>query len=389
MDARKSGYGLLENAAIALRGGRVTWLGSQADLPAEYSALECEDLKGRLITPALIDCHTHIVFGGNRAREFEMRLNGASYQDIAAAGGGILSTVNATRKASDEQLLESALGRLDSLIAEGVAVVEVKSGYGLNIDDEIRMLRVARMLEQYRPVKIVTTWLAAHAVPSSYQGCADSYIDEVVIAGLKLAAASGLVDAVDGFCESIAFSAEQIARVFTAAQNLNIPVKLHAEQLTNQRGALTACEFKALSVDHLEYLPQEDVSHLAASGTVAVMLPVAFYTLNETQRPPIQAFRQHGVPMAVATDCNPGSSPTSSILLAMNMACTQFAMTPLEALIGTTRAAAKALGLDSHHGQIRLGDEAELAIWNVKHPAELSYWTGASPLYKSLSKAKL
>ena len=389
MDARKSGYGLIENAAIALQGGRVSWLGPELDLPTQYSALQSEDLEGKLITPALIDCHTHMVFGGNRAREFEMRLNGASYEEIAKSGGGSLSTVNATREASDDQLLKNALVRLDNLIAEGVRVVEVKSGYGLTIGDEIRMLRVAKELEKHRPVKIVTTWLAAHAVPPEYKGSADRYVDEVVIAGLKQAVASNLVDAVDGFCESIAFSADQIAKVFTIAQELDIPVKLHAEQLTSQRGALTACKFKALSVDHLEYLPEEDVPSLLASDTVAVMLPVAFYTLNEIQRPPIEAFRQHGVPMAVATDCNPGSSPTSSILLAMNMACTQFAMTPLEALIGTTRAAAKALGLDNPHGQIRIGDETELAIWNVKHPAELSYWMGASPLYKLVSKAKI
>ena len=245
MDARKSGYGLIENAAIALQGGRVSWLGPELDLPTQYSALQSEDLEGKLITPALIDCHTHMVFGGNRAREFEMRLNGASYEEIAKSGGGSLSTVNATREASDDQLLKNALVRLDNLIAEGVRVVEVKSGYGLTIGDEIRMLRVAKELEKHRPVKIVTTWLAAHAVPPEYKGSADRYVDEVVIAGLKQAVASNLVDAVDGFCESIAFSADQIAKVFTIAQELDIPVKLHAEQLTSQRGALTARKFKS------------------------------------------------------------------------------------------------------------------------------------------------
>ena len=388
MDDSQPGYGLIDNAAIVLQGGRVSWFGSMNRLPESYSDIPSIDLEGRLITPSLLDCHTHLVFGGNRAKEFEMRLNGATYQDIAKAGGGILSTVNDTRAASEQALLQSALKRVDHLISEGVGVIEIKSGYGLTIGDEIRMLRVAKLIEQRRPIKVVTTWLAAHAVPSEFKNDADGYVDQVVLPGLRQANANGLVDAVDGFCEKIAFSAQQIEKVFSLASDLGLPVKLHAEQLSNQQGAKLACSYNALSVDHLEHLPEKDVPMMAKSGTVAVMLPGAFYALGETKLPPIEAFRKHNVAMAVATDCNPGSSPLSSILTAMNMACTQFAMTPLEALLGTTRHAAKALGLASTHGQIRVGQETQLAIWNVCHPAELSYWVGPSPLYKTLSKAQ-
>jgi imidazolonepropionase len=314
-----------------------------------------------------------------------MRLKGASYAEISRAGGGIVSTVKATRLASDEALLQSAAKRLDDLIAQGVAVVEIKSGYGLTIVDELRMLRVARKLETIRPVKIMTTWLAAHAVPQEYKDRLDDYIDQVAIPGLQQAVDEGLVDAVDGFCESIAFSVEQIERLFKVAQSLGLPVKLHAEQLTDQKGALLVSKYKGLSADHLEYLSVDDVATFAESGAVAVMLPGAFYTLKETKVPPIESFRSAAVEMAVATDCNPGSSPISSILMAMNMACTQFSMTPEEALQGTTRCAAKALGLQGDYGVIEAGARAELAVWDVKHPAELSYWLGSSIFHKRIS----
>jgi imidazolonepropionase len=378
-------YGLIENAAIVVGGDRITWVGDANNLPECYLDISSESLNSRLVTPALIDCHTHLVYGGNRAQEFEQRLKGASYKEIAEAGGGIVSTVKATREASDDELLLSALKRLDDLISEGVAVVEVKSGYGLTIRDEIRMLRVARKLEALRPVKIVTTWLAAHAIPAEYIGRADDYIDEVVIAGLQKAVEENLVDSVDGFCETIAFSTDQIERVFKAAQSLGLPIKLHAEQLSDQKGALLAGAYKGLSADHLEYLAENDVPKFAKSGAVAVMLPGAFYTLSESKLPPIESFRSLGVDMAVATDCNPGSSPISSILIAMNMACTQFSMTPEEALAGTTRCAARALGLGHDYGVSKVGARAELAVWNAQHPAELSYWLGSSIFHKRIS----
>ncbi len=385
MSKGQGDYGLIENASFVVRDKRVIWVGAANELPASYSDLSAQDLGQRLVTPALIDCHTHIIFGGNRAREFEMRLQGASYEDIARQGGGIRSTVLATRQASDQELLEQALKRLDYLIREGVAVIEVKSGYGLTVEDEIRMLRIARQLAQLRPVKIVTAWLAAHTVPAEYTGRPDDYIDEVAIPGLKIAAAQGLVDIVDGFCETIAFSAAQIERVFTAAEALSLPVKLHAEQLSDQKGALLLGKYKGLSADHLEFLAEEDVATFAHSGAVAVLLPGAYYTLRETKCPPIEHFRTQGVDMAVATDCNPGSSPVSSILTVMNMACTEFSMTPEEALAGVTRCAAKALGLSGQYGVIEPGAVAKMAVWDVEHPAELSYWVGASSLHKSIS----
>jgi imidazolonepropionase len=385
MKSGTKNYGLIENAAFVVGDGRIRWLGDISELPPQYAKLENESLSGRLVSPALIDCHTHLVFGGNRAQEFEQRLKGATYAEISKAGGGIVSTVNATRQASDEELLSSALKRLDDLLREGVAVVEVKSGYGLTIEDELRMLRVARKLETLRPVKVMTSWLAAHALPLEYIGRFDAYIDEIAIPGLHQAAKENLVDAVDGFCENIAFSCEQIERLFNAAQRLGLPVKLHAEQLSDQKGALLAGRYKGLSADHLEYLCETDVPSFAKSGAVAVMLPGAFYTLGETKRPPIESFRRHRVDMAVASDCNPGSSPISSILTAMNMACTQFSMTPEESLAGTTRCAAKALGLQDEYGEIKVGARAELAVWDATHPAELSYWIGSSILHKRIS----
>lgn len=386
MQKGENAYGLIDNGAVVLQADHIAWVGSADVVPAEYADIDVENLGGRLVTPALIDCHTHLVFGGNRASEFEMRLNGASYEDIARAGGGIVSTVKATRAATEEELTVLALSRLDDLISEGVGVVEIKSGYGLTIEDEMRMLRVARRLEVLRPIKIVTTWLAAHAVPPEYKNRPDAYIDEVAIPGLRQAASEELVDAVDGFCENIAFSPDQIERVFIAAAALGLPVKLHAEQLSDQKGALLAARYGGLSADHLEYLDEKDVGTFAASGAVAVMLPGAYYTLNEIKLPPINAFRTHGVDMAIATDCNPGSSPISSILTVMNMACTQFSMTPEEALLGVTRNAAKALGLSDQYGGIAPGHKADMAVWNADHPAELSYWVGGSPLHKFISR---
>lgn len=374
------GYGLVDNAAIAVEDGRIAWVGPARDLPADYAGWSHDDLDGALVTPALVECHTHLVFGGDRAGEFAMRLGGASYEEIARAGGGIRSTVKATREASDEELLASALRRVDDLIADGVAVIEVKSGYGLTIDHEMRMLRVARSIEQHRPVRIRTTWLAAHALPAEYADRADDYVEEVAIAGLRQAHSEGLVDAVDAFCENIGFTPDQVQRVFEAARELGLPVKLHAEQLSDLKGAVLASEFTALSADHLEFLDPADAVHLVKSGTVAVLLPGAFFTLRETRLPPVDALREHGVAMAVATDANPGSSPMSSLRLAMGMACTLFRLTPAEALAGATRHAATALGLSDEYGSIEAGKRADLAVWQVQHPDYLSYWLGGDLL---------
>ncbi|MGV8951222.1 MAG: imidazolonepropionase [Cypionkella sp.] len=376
-------YGLIEDAALVLAGGKIAWVGAQADLPSDYAALPVRDMGGRLITPALIDCHTHVVHGGNRATEFEMRLQGASYEEVARAGGGIVSTVTATRKAHEDDLVAAALPYVDAMIAEGVAVIEIKSGYGLEQDTELRMLRAARRIGQLRPVLVRTSYLAAHAVPAEYKGRADAYIDAVCIPALHAAHAQGLVDAVDGFCEGIAFSPAQIERVFQVAQSLGLPVKLHAEQLSNLGGAALAARYGAMSADHLEYLDEAGVIAMAASGTVAVILPGAFYTLRETRMPPIDLLRRHGVPMAVATDMNPGSSPMTSLLLAMNMACTLFRMTPAEALAGATTHAARALGL-ADRGTLSVGQVADLAVWNCGHPAELAYRIGFNPLHQRI-----
>ncbi|MCP5036066.1 MAG: imidazolonepropionase [Rhodobacteraceae bacterium] len=376
-------YGLIENGAIAVNGDRLDWVGVGADLPDEYHAWDSQDQGGRLVTPGLIDCHTHLVFGGNRATEFEMRLNGAGYEEIAKAGGGIISTVKATREASLDQLVHAALPRLDAFIAEGATIIEVKSGYGLNQETELNMLRAARKLAILRPVQIITSFLGAHATPAEYHGRDDAYIDEVCIPTLRAAHAQGLVDAVDGFCEGIAFSPAQIDRVFKVARDLDLPVKLHAEQLSHLGGTELATKYSALSADHLEYANERDASAMAKAGTVAVILPGAFYTLRETQMPPIEAFRKLNVPMAVATDANPGSSPLFSPLMAMNMACTLLRMTPEEALAGFTRNAALALGLRDA-GMIASGMRADLAIWNVRQPAELAYRIGFNPLQKRI-----
>jgi len=368
-------YGLIPDGAVLIEDSQIAWVGPDADAPDGPS----EDMEGRLITPALIDCHTHIVHGGHRAGEFEMRLNGASYEEVARAGGGIVSTVSATRAATQDQLLQGALRFVDALLAEGVSVIEVKSGYGLDIETELKMLRTARAIEAVRPVRIKTSFLGAHAIPAEYSGKAMDYIQEICLPALEAAAAEGLADAVDGFCEGIAFSVDETEPVFVRAKELGLPVKLHAEQLSNIGGTQLAAKYGALSADHVEYATEDDVQALAQSGSVAVILPGAFYTLHETQIPPVQAFRDHGVPMALATDCNPGSSPMASLLLTMNMGCTLFRMTPEEALAGVTRNAARALGLDDT-GVIEVGKRADLAVWNVETPAELAYRIGYNPL---------
>ena len=377
MDAKDSGYGLLCDGALLIDGDRIGWVGLAKDVDPSLRDTRQLDGNGCVLTPALIDCHTHIVHGGNRSREFEMRLEGASYEDISRAGGGIISTVTATREADEQTLLAEALKRADALIAEGVGVIEIKSGYGLDLETELKMLRVARAIGDTRPVRIVTSFLGAHAVPRGMD--ADDYIDTVCIPALEAAHGEGLVDAVDGFCEGIAFDTSQMARVFEKARQLKLPVKLHAEQLSNIGGTRLAADFGALSADHIEYADEMDAVALATSGSVAVVLPGAFYTLHQTQKPPIDAFRRHQVPMAVATDWNPGSSPLGSLRLAMNMACTLFGLTPAEALAGTTRNAARALGLDDC-GVIAPGMRADLALWEVKDPAELSCSFGVNAL---------
>ena len=362
-----------ERAAILVEHGRIAWTGPAAQAPG---ADRVESMGGRLATPALIDCHTHIVHGGSRAREFELRLEGASYEAIARAGGGILSTVTATRAASEDALLAAALPRVDTLLAEGVGTIEVKSGYGLDIETELKMLRAARRIAAERQVRVVTSFLGAHAVPQGMDP--DAYLDEVCLPALRAAHAEGLADAVDGFCEGIAFTPAQIGRVFDEAARLGLPMKLHAEQLSHMGGTALVAARGGLSADHVEYATDADAAAMAAAGTVAVLLPGAFYCLRETQAPPIAAFRAHGVPMAVATDCNPGSAPLQSLLTALNMACTLFRLTPAEALMGATTHAARALGLDAG---IAPGAPADLAFWDVAAPAELVYRLGARPLH--------
>ena len=383
-------YGLIPNGYLLMQNGVITAFGPMSALQENLASNKAMnqiddaiDADGRLLTPAFIDCHTHVVYGGHRALEFEMRLKGASYTEVAKAGGGIVSTVGATRLQSVEQLVEGALARVDALIAEGISLIEIKSGYGLDIQTELRMLRAARAIEAARPVRVVTSFLGAHAMPPDEDMSPEDYIEKTCIPALRQAHKERLVDAVDGFCESIAFSAEQIAPLFDVAAELGLPVKLHAEQLTRCGGSLLAARHKALSVDHVEYANKEDVIALAAAGCTAVLLPGAFYTLRETQKPPVALFRDQGVPMALATDANPGSSPLTSVLLAMNMGCTLFGMTPYEALAGVTRNAARALGI-SDSGMLRSGLRADLALWDVAHPAELAYRIGFNPLHRRI-----
>lgn len=372
----RDGYGLIEDAAILIEGGRIAWVGPRAEAPSGHDTTDCE---GRLATPGLIDCHTHIVYGGSRAHEFEQRLTGVSYAEIAKAGGGIVATVRMTRAESEADLAASALRRLDSLLAEGVTTIEVKSGYGLDRDTEMKMLKVARELSQWRPVDVVTTYLGAHALPPEFRENRQGYLDLVCNDVMPAVAKARLADAVDAFCEGIAFSVDETRRVFEVAKSLGLPVKLHAEQLSNLGGSAMAAGFGALSVDHIEYLDQAGVDAIAASGTVAVLLPGAFYYLREKQAPPVDALRKAGVPMAVATDLNPGTSPVHSILTAMNMACVLFGLTPEEALRGVTDNAAKALGLYDR-GLLTPGMRADIALWNAERPGDLAYPLGFNPL---------
>jgi imidazolonepropionase len=373
-------YGTVEDGVVAARNGRILYAGPRSEAPA-FAAAETIDCGGRWITPGLIDCHTHLVYGGDRAHEFELRLQGASYEEIARAGGGILSTVTATRAASEDTLFANADRRLSALQAEGVTTVEIKSGYGLEIEAEVKTLRVARRIGRERPVRVRTTFLGAHAVPLEFKGRSGDYTALVAGPMLDAIAAEGLADAVDVFCEGIAFSPDETRAVFEAAQAMGLAIKIHAEQLSNLGGAALAAEMGALSADHLEYLDEAGVIAMAKAGTVAVVLPGAFYFLRETQKPPIELLRRHGVAIALATDANPGSSPLTSPLLVMNMACTLFRLTPEEALAGLTRHAAQALGLQDEIGTLEAGKACDLAIWDIERPAELAYRIGFNPLH--------
>lgn len=369
------GYGIIEEGAVAVRDGRIAWVGPRAEAPTADAVHDCG---GLWLTPGLVDCHTHVVYAGNRSDEWEARLNGATYEDIARAGGGIMSTVRATRAASADALFDASLPRIRALLAEGVTTLEIKSGYGLDVESEAKMLRVARRVGEALPVTVRTTFLGAHALPPEYAGRADDYIDMLCADMLPALAARGLVDAVDAFCERIGFSHDQTARVFDVARRLGLPVKLHAEQLSDQGGAALVARYGGLSADHLEWLSDDGVAAMAQAGTVAVLLPGAYYFLRETRMPPLDALRAAGVPLAVATDCNPGTSPMTSLLLAMNMACTLWRLTPLEALQGVTVNAARALGLRKT-GTLAAGQRADFALWDIARPADLAYAIGANP----------
>ncbi|PVE24920.1 imidazolonepropionase [Microvirga sp. KLBC 81] len=373
--------GIIENGAVAAKDGRIAFAGPAHDLPTDEDAVERIDCDGRWITPGLVDCHTHLVFGGDRAHEFELRLKGASYEEIARAGGGIVSTVKATRAASEDELVSSALPRLDHLIAEGCTTIEIKSGYGLDLETEARCLRAARRLAEERPVSVTTSFLGAHALPPEANGDKDAFIEKICTEMLPVLAREGLADAVDAFCEGIAFSPEQTARVFDAAKALGLKIKLHADQLSNLHGAKLAADYGALSADHLEFTDEEGATAMAKAGTVAVLLPGAFYMLRETQVPPVAAFRRHGTHMALATDCNPGTSPLTSLLLTMNMGATLFRLTVEECIAGVTREAARALGRLDTIGTLEPGKSCDLAIWNIERPAELVYRIGFNPLH--------
>ncbi|GGC72809.1 imidazolonepropionase [Undibacterium terreum] len=376
---RGQGYGEIHDAAIAVKDGVIAWLGPRSELPQAYTAKVQHDGKVCWLTPGLVDCHTHIVYAGNRSDEFEARLNGVAYEEIARKGGGILSTVRATRNASEEELMLASLPRINNLLREGVTTLEIKSGYGLDLQTEAKMLRVARQIGRDFPLRVKTTFLGAHALPAEYAGRADDYLGLVCEQMLPALLADGLVDAVDAFCEKIGFSAAQTEKVFQAAQRHGIPVKLHAEQLSDQGGAALTARYQGLSADHLEYLSEQGIAAMAASGTVAVLLPGAYYFLRETKLPPIAGLRAAGVPIAISTDCNPGTSPMTSLLLAMNMACTMFRLTPLEALTGATRHAAQALGLQDQIGSLEIGKRADFALWAIDRPGDLAYAIGGNP----------
>jgi len=373
-------YGAIDDGAILIADGRIVWAGPRADLPV-HKAVETDRLDGRWVTPGLIDCHTHLVFGGDRSGEFEQRLGGATYEDIARAGGGIVSTMTATRAASEEALYASALTRLSGLKATGVTTVEIKSGYGLDHDSELKMLRVARRLGHEAGVRVRTSYLGLHAVPPEHRADRAAYVDKAVDEILPAAHAEGLVDAVDAYCEPIAFSTDEVARLFDRARALGLPVKLHADQLSDGGGAALAAEYGALSADHIEHTTEAGIQAMAGAGVVAVLLPGAFLMLRETTPPPVDLLRRHGVAMAVATDCNPGTSPVASMTAALNLACVQFRLTPEEALAGATRHAAKALGLQDETGTLEPGKAADLAVWDIERPAELCYWLGKPLLH--------
>ena len=378
------GLGIVEKGAVAVRDGRIAYAGPEAEMPAEFRKGETTDCEGRWITPGLIDCHTHLIYAGNRAHEFELRLRGASYEEIARAGGGIVSTVKHSREADQAELVRQTLPRLDALIAEGATTIEVKSGYGLDLENERKALRAARQLGEERPVTIRTTFLGAHALPLEAKGDKRAYIESIVTEMLPAIAAENLADAVDAFCEGIAFSPEEVTRVFEAAAAMNLPVKLHADQLSNLRGAMLAAKFKALSADHLEHTDEAGAAAMAKAGTVAVLLPGAFYFMRDTRQPPIALFRQYGVPMAVSTDSNPGTSPLTSLLMSMNLAATLFRLSVDECVAGVTREAARALGMSDEIGTLETGKSADLAIWNIERPAELVYRMGFNPLHQRI-----
>jgi imidazolonepropionase len=380
LDPSRPGLGVIEDGAVAARDGRIAWVGAASEV-SKWQATDRIDLEGRWVTPGLVDCHTHLVYGGNRAYEFELRLAGASYEELARAGGGILSTVKATRAASQDELVAAALPRLDALMAEGITTIEIKSGYGLEAETEARQLHVARALGQLRPVSVTTTFLGAHALPPEANGDKDAYIAGICAEMLPLIAREGIADAVDAFMEGIAFSGAQTARVFAAAKRLGLPVKLHADQLSNLGGASLAASYGALSADHLEYTDEAGVAAMAKADTVAVLLPGAFYFIRGTQKPPVDLLRKHRVRIAIGTDCNPGSSPLSSLLLTMNMAATLFRLTVEEIIAGVTREAARALGQIGEIGTLEVGKWCDLAIWNVERLAELPYRMGLNPLH--------
>ncbi len=383
------GLGLVEDAALAVKDGKISYAGARTELGNQYTDFETIDCQGRLITPGLIDCHTHLVHAGNRAHEFELRLNGATYEEVARAGGGIISSVKNMRAASEVDLIHETLPRLDALIAEGVTTIEIKSGYGLDTENEIKALRVARQLGEIRDVAVRTTFLGAHALPPEMNGDKQAYLDKIIDEMLPRIAAENLADAVDGFCEGIAFLPDEMARVFDAAKSYDLPVKLHVDQLSNLHGAALAASYQALSADHLEYTDEEGAKAMAKAGTVAVLLPGAYYFIRETQKPPVELFRAAGTKMALATDNNPGTSPLTSLLLTMNMGATLFRMTVDECIAGVTREAARALGILKQTGTLEIGKDADIAIWDVERPAELVYRIGFNPLWKRIFKGQI